>query len=119
AFTKAFASIPTIRYEGPDSTNPFAYKWYTPTEKILGRPMKDWMRNAVCYWHTFRGVALDIFGPGTIKRPWEDGTDSLDMALRRTEVVFDFITKLGLDFYCFHDRDVSPEGATVAESNAN
>lgn len=119
AFTKAFASIPTIRYEGPDSTNPFAYKWYKPNEKILGRPMKDWMRNAVCYWHTFRGVALDIFGPGTIRRPWEDGTDSLDMALRRTEVVFDFITKLGLEFYCFHDRDVSPEGATVAESNAN
>ncbi len=119
AFTKYFDAIPTIKYEGADSDNPFAFRWYNPKEKILGKTMKDWMRNAVCYWHTFRGTALDIFGPGTISRPWEDGTNSVDMALRRTEVVFDFITKLGADFYCFHDRDVAPEGANVAETNQN
>jgi len=119
AFTKAFASIPTIRYEGPESGNPFAYKWFNPKERILGKPMAEWMRNAVCYWHTFRGVALDIFGPGTIKRPWEAATDSVDNALNRAEVVFDFISKLGVEYYCFHDRDVAPEGATVAESNDN
>jgi xylose isomerase len=119
AFTKHFDAIPQIRYEGPDSDNPLAYRWYKAEERILGKPMKDWMRNAVCYWHTFRGTALDIFGPGTIQRPWEDGTNSLDMAVKRTEVVFDFITKLGVEFYCFHDRDVAPEGANVAETNTN
>ena len=117
--TTYFNNIPAIAYEGPDSDNPFAFRWFNPKEKILGRSMKDWMRNAVCYWHTFRGTGGDPFGPGTICRPWEDGTNSLDMALKRTEVVFDFITKLGAEFYCFHDRDVAPEGATVAESNAN
>ena len=118
-FTSHFDAIPAIRYEGPESDNPLAYKWYDAKAKILGRPMKDWMRNAVCYWHTFRGTALDIFGPGTICRPWEDGTNSLDMALKRTEVVFDFISRLGVEFYCFHDRDVAPEGADLAETNAN
>lgn len=119
ALTKYFDHIPSIGYEGPESDNPLAFRWYNPKEKILGRSMKDWMRNAVCYWHTFRGNGGDPFGPGTIVRPWEDGTNSLDMALKRTEVVFDFITKLGADFYCFHDRDVAPEGDTVAESNKN
>ena len=119
AFTKHFDAIPQIAYEGPESTNPLAYRYYDPKARILGKPMKDWMRNAVCYWHTFRGTALDIFGPGTLVRPWEDGTNSLDMAVRRTEVVFDFITKLGVEFYCFHDRDVSPEGANVSETNKN
>ncbi len=119
SLTPYFDAIPAIRYEGPDTDNPLAYRWYDAKAKVLGKPMKDWMRNAVCYWHTFRGVALDIFGPGTIARPWEDGTNSLDMALRRTEVVFDFIQKLGVEFYCFHDRDVAPEGGTVAETNKN
>ncbi len=119
ALTTHFDAIPTIAYEGPESDNPFAYKWYDPKAKVLGRPMKDWMRNAVCYWHTFRGVALDIFGPGTLVRPWEDGSNSLDMALRRTEVMFDFVTRLGVDYYCFHDRDVAPEGANLTETNKN
>jgi xylose isomerase len=119
SFTPYFKDIPAIRYEGPDSDNPLAYRWFDPKAKILGKPMKDWMRNAVCYWHTFRGTALDIFGPGTLVRPWEDGTNSLDMALKRTEVVFDFVTKLGVEYYAFHDRDASPEGSDVAETNSN
>ena len=119
AFTPYFDAIPTIAYEGPDTDNPLAYRWYDAKQKVLGKPMKEWMRNAVCYWHTFRGTALDIFGPGTINRPWEDGTNSVDMALKRTEVVFDFITRLGVEFYCFHDRDVAPEGANVLETNKN
>lgn len=117
--THYFDTIPTIKYEGPDSDNPLAYRYFNAKEKILGKSMKDWMRNAVCYWHTFRGTALDIFGPGTLVRPWEDGTNSLDMALKRTDVVFDFITKLGVEYYCFHDRDVSPEGANLTETNKN
>ena len=119
AFTKHFNAIPQIKYEGAESDNPLAYKYFNPDEKILGKKMKDHMRNAVCYWHTFRGTALDIFGPGTLVRPWEDGTNSQEMALKRTEVVFDFITKLGVEYYCFHDRDVAPEGANVAETNKN
>ncbi|GDY11712.1 xylose isomerase [Planctomycetota bacterium] len=119
ALTSWFDAIPAITYEGPETDNPFAFRWYQPDEKILGKPMKDWMRNAVCYWHTFRGVALDIFGPGTLARPWEDGSNSLDMALKRTDVVFDFLTRLGVEYYCFHDRDVAPEGANLAETNRN
>ncbi len=119
AFTTYFDHIPTIAYEGVESDNPFAFKWYDAKAKVLGKPMKDWMRNSVCYWHTFRGMGGDPFGPGTICRPWEDGTDSLDMALKRTEVVFDFLTKLGVEYYCFHDRDVAPEGGNLTETNAN
>ena len=117
--TPYFKQIPDIAYEGPDSDNPFAYKYYNPDEQILGKSMTDWLRFAVCYWHTFRGAGADPFGPGTMERPWEDGSDGLDMALKRTEVVFDFIQKLGLPFYCFHDRDVAPEGATLKETNDN
>ena len=119
AFTKYFAAIPDIKYEGEATDNPLAYRYYNPSEKIQGKTMQDWMRMAVCYWHTFRGTALDIFGPGTIVRPWEDGTNSVEMAIKRTEVVFDFITKLNLPYYCFHDRDVAPEGANVRETNEN
>lgn len=119
ALTTWFKDIPDIAYEGPDSDNPFAYRYYNADEKILGKTMADWLRFAVCYWHTFRGTGADPFGPGTIRHPWEDGTDSVDMALKRAEVVFDFISKLGLPFYCFHDRDVAPEGANVRETNKN
>ena len=82
--------------------------------------MKEWLRFAVCYWHTWRGNGADIFGlTGTCVRPWENPADSpLDAALNRVDVHFEFCQKLGVDFYCFHDRDVSPEGATVAESEA-
>jgi xylose isomerase len=118
-FTKWFAAIPEIKYEGPASDNALSYRYYNADEVIAGRKMRDWLRFGICYWHTFRGVAQDMFGPGTINRPWEDGSNSLSQALSRTEVVFDFISKLGLDFYTFHDRDVSPEGANVAETNKN
>ena len=117
--SKWFKQIPDIAYEGPDSDNPFAYKFYNPSEKILGKTMEDWLRFAVCYWHTFRGNGADPFGPGTIERPWEDGSDSLDMAVKRADVVFEFIQKLGLPFYCFHDRDVAPEGSSVKQTNKN
>lgn len=119
SLTDAFKHIPDIVYEGPESDNPFAYKYYNPSEKILGRSMREWLRFAVCYWHTFRGGGADPFGGATMCRPWEDGSDSLDMALKRADVAFDFIGKLGLDFYCFHDRDVAPEGDTVSETNKN
>lgn len=113
-----FSDIPAIQYEGPESKNPLAYKYYNPEEQIEGQSMKDLLRFSVCYWHTFRGQGGDPFGAPTMVRPWEDGTDSVEMALKRVDVAFEFIEKLGVDYYCFHDRDVAPEGATLKESNA-
>ena len=78
AITKYFDKIPDISYEGPDSTNPFAYRYYDPEFKVGGKTLADWCRFAVCYWHTFRGNGSDPFGPGSLERPWEDGTDSVE-----------------------------------------
>jgi xylose isomerase len=81
--------------------------------------MKDWLRFSVCYWHTFRGLGADPFGGQTLFRPWDDGTNSMENALRRVDVAFEFFNKLGVDYYTFHDVDVSPQGNTLAESNKN
>ncbi len=81
--------------------------------------MKDHFRFSVVYWHTFRGTGADPFGPGTMLRPWEDGSDSVENAIRRVRVAFEFMEKLGAPFYAFHDRDVAPEGKTLAETNKN
>ena len=115
----AFPEIPKIQYEGPESKNPLAYRWYNEDEIIEGKSMKDHLRFSVVYWHTMRGTGSDPFGSDTMVRPWEDGTDSVENAKRRARVTFEFIEKLGAPFYAFHDRDVAPEGGTLAESNAN
>ena len=115
----AFPDVSKIAYDGPDSTNPLAFRQYNPDELVEGKPMRDHLRFAVCYWHTFRGMGGDPFGPGCAVRPWEDGTDSLEMALKRVDVAFEFMEKLGVPYYCFHDRDVSPEGKNLAETNKN
>ncbi len=81
--------------------------------------MEDWLRFSVCYWHTFRGNGTDPFGAPTLVRPWDDGSDSVENALKRVDVAFEFMTKLGVPYYCFHDRDVAPEGKTLRESHAN
>ncbi|MFQ3593887.1 MAG: xylose isomerase, partial [Gemmataceae bacterium] len=114
-----FPDVPKIAYEGPHSTNPLAFRHYDANALVAGKPMKEHFRFAVAYWHTMRGMGGDPFGPGCAVRPWEDGSDSLTMALKRVEVMFEFLEKLGVEFYCFHDRDVAPEGATLRESNAN
>ncbi len=115
-----FPDVPDrIPFEGPDSTNPLAYRHYNPAELVEGKSMADHLRFAVCYWHTFRGTGSDPFGPGCAVRPWEDGTNTHKMDLARVDVAFEFMSKLGVPFYCFHDRDVAPEGKTLAESNKN
>ncbi|CAH1432648.1 unnamed protein product [Lactuca virosa] len=114
-----FPGIPKIKYEGPKSKNPLAYKWYNPNEEILGKNMKDWMRFSVAFWHTFRGTGGDPFGAATKMWPWEDGTNSLAMAKRRMRANFEFLEKLGVDRWCFHDRDIAPDGETLEETNAN
>jgi xylose isomerase len=114
-----FPDVTPFKFEGPESKNPLAFRHYNPAEVVEGKAMRDHLRFAVCYWHTFRGMGGDPFGPGCAVRPWEDGTDSVDMALKRVDVAFEFMAKLGVPFYCFHDRDVAPEGKSLVETNKN
>src|SRR5271167_3052770 len=115
----AFPHISKISYEGPHSKNPLAFKHYNPEEIVEGKTMREHLRFAVVYWHTFRGTGSDPFGAGTMQRPWDDGSNSVSNAQKRARVAFEFIDKLGAPFYCWHDRDVAPEGKTLAESNKN
>jgi xylose isomerase len=115
----AFPGIKRIAYEGPASKNPLAFKHYNPEEIVEGRTMREHLRFAVVYWHTFRGNGSDPFGAATMQRPWDDGTESLKNAKKRVRVAFEFIEKLGAPYYCWHDRDISPEGRSLAESNRN
>ena len=116
---QAFPDIKSIPFEGPSSKNPLAFKHYNPSELIEGKSMKDWLRFSVVYWHTFRNSLSDPFGAGTAIRPWDDGTDSVENAKNRVRYAFEFTQKLGAPYYAFHDRDVAPEGKTLAESNKN
>ncbi len=115
----AFPEISRIKFEGPKSRNPLAFKHYNAEEKVAGKKMKDQLRFAIAYWHTFRGEGGDPFGPGTAIRPWDDHSNTVENAQNRARVAFEFMDKLGAPFYCFHDRDVAPEGASLAETNAN
>ena len=113
-----FPEVPAkIEYEGPKSKNPLAFRHYNPEEQVEGRSMRDLLRFSVAYWHTFRGTGSDPFGPGTMHRPWEAAIDDVENAKKRVEVAFEFIEKLGAPFYCFHDRDIAPEGANLKETN--
>ncbi len=114
-----FPDIDKIPFEGPDSKNPLAFRHYNPDELVEGKPMKDHLRFSVAYWHTMRGTGADPFGPGTMIRPWEGPEDTVDNAIDRVRVFFEFCEKLGAEYYVFHDRDVAPEGATLAETNRN
>jgi len=114
-----FPGISKISYEGPRSKNPLAFKHYNAEEVVEGKSMRDHLRFSVTYWHTIRGQLSDMFGPGTAVRPWEDGTNSLEMAETRVRVAFEFLEKLGAPFYAFHDRDVAPEGRDLRETNKN
>ena len=114
-----FPEIPMIQYEGPESDNPFAFRWYDADEIVEGKTMRDHLRFSVVYWHTFRGNGSDPFGAPTMLRPWDDGSDSVENAINRVKVAFEFFERLGVPYYAFHDRDVSPEGQSLAESNQN
>ena len=114
-----FPQIRQIAYEGPKSENPLSFKHYDPTEIIDGRSLKDHLRFSIAYWHSFRGVGSDPFGPGTIVRPWESGRDPVSVARARMDAAFEFFGKIQAPFWCFHDRDIAPEGRTLAESNRN
>ncbi len=114
-----FPKIKTIAYEGPQSANALAFKHYNPDEVIDGQTLSAHLRFSVAYWHAFRGVGSDPFGPGTIVRPWEKGTNAVSIAKTRMDAAFEFFQKIRAPFWCFHDRDIAPEGRTLAESNRN
>jgi xylose isomerase len=112
-----FPRIPRIAYEGPGSANPLAFRHYNPGELVGGRTMAAHLRFSIAYWHSFRGTGADPFGPGTIRRRWEKGTDPVSIAKVRMDAAFEFFQKIRAPFWCFHDRDIAPEGRSLAESN--
>ena len=114
-----FPKIKKIKYEGPGSKNPLSFKWYDENEIVAGKTMRDHLRFSVVYWHTFRNPLSDPFGVGTAFRPWDDGSESVKNAQKRVKVAFEFMEKLGAPYYAFHDRDVAPEGKSLAASNKN
>jgi len=115
--TDFFKGIPAITYEGPDSDNDFAFRHYNPNEVVMGKAMKDHLRFAAAYWHSFAWPGGDPFGGQTFDRPWFG--DSMDAARMKADVAFEMFQILGVPYFCFHDADVRPEGATFAESTKN
>ncbi|HEX2730615.1 MAG TPA: xylose isomerase [Polyangiaceae bacterium] len=114
-----FPGIGKIRFEGPKSKNPLAFKFYDENQVVMGKTMKDHLRFAVCYWHSFCGTGSDPFGAGTRVFPWDTGKGPMDDAKARLDAAFEFFTKLGVPYYCFHDRDIAPGGSNVRESLSN
>ncbi len=115
--TGFFGDIGKIQYEGPESTNPLAFRHYNRDEKVMGKRMEDHLRFAVAYWHSFAWNGGDPFGGQTFERPWFG--DTMDHARLKADVAFEMFSLLGVPFYCFHDADVRPEGANFAESRKN
>lgn len=106
-----FQGIDKIQYEGPESKNPLAFKWYDENRLVGGKTMKEYLRFAVAYWHTFCATGSDPFGPGTQIFPWDGAANPMDAAKERMDAAFEFITKLGAPFYCFHDVDLVGDGS--------
>ncbi|RBP96708.1 D-xylose isomerase [Cytobacillus firmus] len=113
-----FNNVNGVKYEGPDSNNPLAFKYYNPEEIINGRKMEDILRFAVSYWHTFTAEGTDPFGDGTMIRSY-DRFSGMDLAKARVEASFEFYEKLNVPFFCFHDADIAPEGNTLSETFKN
>ena len=113
-----FPGIGTIKFEGTESDNPLAFKFYNPEKIVAGKSMKDHLKFAVAYWHSFCNEGGDPFGPGTRLFPWGD-KDAMKTAINKADACFEFATKIGMSSYCFHDRDAAPEGSNAAESEKN
>lgn len=111
-----FKGVGKIAYEGPESDNPLAFKWYDEDRVVAGKTMKEHLRFATCYWHTFCGAGHDPFGPGPFHFPWSEGKDAETRARMKLDAAFEFFTKVGTPFYCFHDVDVIEEGDSRAET---
>lgn len=114
-----FPGIGKIQYEGAKSNNPLAFKYYNENAVVAGKTMKEHLRFAIAYWHTFCGSGADPFGAGTMPLPWMKASSPMQAAKDKLDAAFEFVGKLGVPFYCFHDRDIAPEGNSVAESEKN
>ncbi len=115
--TEYFPEVKKVKYEGPDSKNPLAFKYYNADEVVLGKKMSEHLRFASCYWHTFKGLGQDQFGGNTMIRNYNNSSDPMKVADMTVEAAFEFFTKIGVDFWCFHDRDIAPEADNLAETN--
>ncbi len=111
-----FKGIGSVTYEGPDSDNPLSFKYYDPGKVVAGKTMTEHFRFAIAYWHTFCGTGADPFGPGTKVFPWSVASDPYQAAKDKMDAAFEFITKIGAPYYCFHDFDLIDEGDDLAES---
>ena len=111
-----FKGIDAIEYEGKDSDNPLAFKYYDPERIVAGKTMREHFKFAIAYWHTFCGQGSDPFGPGTQNFPWDQSSDPLEAAKDKADAAFEFITKMGFDYFCFHDFDLIAEGPTLSAS---
>ena len=113
-----FKGINKIQFEGKESDNPMAFKYYNPEQVVAGKKMREWFKFSIAYWHTFCGQGGDPFGPGTQSFGWDKSTDAVQAAKDKADAAFEFINKMGFDYFCFHDYDLIQEGATFAESEA-
>ncbi len=111
-----FKGIGEIKFEGKDSDNPLAYKFYNPEQLVGAKTMREHFKFAMAYWHTLCGTGGDPFGPGTKNFPWATASDPVEAAKEKADAAFEFITKMGFDYYCFHDYDLVAEAETLAES---
>jgi xylose isomerase len=116
--SEIFVNIPAIKYEGPHSKKKFSFRYYDPDEVLSGKSMLDHLKFSIAYWHTLKGDGTDMFGCGTMDRSF-GGKSTLEVAHRRVDALFELLTKLSIDYFCFHDRDIAPEGKTLEESNQN
>lgn len=114
-----FPGIEKIKFEGQGSDNPLAYKWYNEDQIVAGKTMKEHFKFAVAYWHSFCNTGSDPFGPGTQKHPWDVAPNAIERAKDKMDAAFEFITKLGVPYYCFHDIDLVDEGSSLSEYESN
>lgn len=114
-----FPGISRIEYEGPDSDNPLAFKAYDADRVVGNKTMREHLRFAICYWHTFCANGADPFGPGTRTQPWNENPDPIKAAEEKLDAAFEFFSKMTVPYFCFHDRDLAPEGSNVIESEKN
>jgi len=111
-----FKGINKIQFEGKNSDNPLAFKYYNPNQIVAGKTMSEWFKFSIAYWHTFCGQGSDPFGPGTQNFAWDQAADPIAAAKDKADAAFEFINKMGFDYFCFHDYDLVQEGPTFAES---
>src|SRR6187402_2662287 len=113
-----FKGIGQVKYEGKESDNPFAFKYYDAKRKVGKKTMEEHFRFAIAYWHTFCGTGGDPFGPGTKNFAWNEGSSAMERAFKKMDAAFEFMTKIGAPFYCFHDFDLVEEGSNLKESES-